>query len=83
MIQINKKYHQLIQCISTAYVDGQQKAAQAVNSLLLETYWQIGKYIVEFEQGGDTKAEYGKALLETLFKDLSESESMLANTYKI
>ena len=71
MIQSNKNYQQLIQRISETYADGQQNTIQAVNMHLLETYWQIGQYIVEFEQGGDTKAEYGKALLETLSKDLN------------
>ena len=70
MIQSNKNYQQLIQRISETYADGQQKAVQAVNTHLLETYWQIGQYIVEFEQGGEIKAEYGKALLENLSKDL-------------
>jgi hypothetical protein len=37
---------------------------------LLETNWQIGQYIVEFEQEGSHKAEYGKKLLENLSKDL-------------
>jgi predicted nuclease of restriction endonuclease-like (RecB) superfamily len=37
----------------------------------LEAYWAIGKYIVEFEQKGSTKAEYGKKLLENLSRDLS------------
>jgi len=38
---------------------------------LVETYWQIGQYIVEYEQGGNVKAEYGKRLLEDLSKDLT------------
>jgi len=37
---------------------------------MLHAYWQIGKYIIEFEQGGKIKAEYGKHLLEKLSKDL-------------
>jgi predicted nuclease of restriction endonuclease-like (RecB) superfamily len=37
----------------------------------VETYWKIGQYIVEYEQGGSEKAEYGKRLLEQLSKDLS------------
>ena len=37
---------------------------------MLYAYWQIGKYIVEFEQKGNLKAEYGKHLLERLAKDL-------------
>jgi predicted nuclease of restriction endonuclease-like (RecB) superfamily len=52
-------------------VHGQQKAAVAVNSCLVETYWKIGQYIVEYEQGGSEKAEYGKRLIEQLAKDLS------------
>lgn len=38
---------------------------------MLETYWQIGQHIVEFEQGGNIRAEYGKALISSLAKDLS------------
>jgi len=30
-----------------------------VNNILVNTYWQIGKHIVEFEQGGKEKATYG------------------------
>ena len=38
---------------------------------MVQTYWQIGRHIVEFEQGGDAKSEYGSNLLERLSKDLS------------
>ncbi|WP_240524665.1 DUF1016 N-terminal domain-containing protein [Candidatus Sulfidibacterium hydrothermale] len=51
--------------------EGRKRAAQSVNTILLETYWQIGRHIVEFEQHGQEKAEYGKALLTKLSKDLS------------
>ena len=64
-------YQLLIVKISDIYVSGQVRATQAVNIQLLETYWQIGQHIVEFEQGGNTKAAYGKALISTLAKDLS------------
>lgn len=64
------EYHNLLEDISTAYGKGRFRAVQAVNTVLLETYWQIGQHIVEFEQGGKVKAEYGKALLENLSKDL-------------
>lgn len=65
------QYEHLLIKISETYVSGQVKATQAVNIHLLETYWQIGQHIVEFEQGGTTKAEYGKALITNLAKDLS------------
>ena len=64
-------YQHLLVKISDTYQFGQVKATQAVNTQLLETYWQIGQHIVEFEQGGNARAEYGKALISTLAKDLS------------
>jgi predicted nuclease of restriction endonuclease-like (RecB) superfamily len=68
----NNNYQQLILHISEIFVHGQQKAVLAVNSYLVETYWKIGEYIVEYEQEGRGKAEYGKRLLEQLSKDLSK-----------
>ena len=64
-------YSHLVSQISETFVQGQQKAVLAVNTYLVETYWKIGQYIVEYEQGGSGKAEYGKRLLEQLSKDLS------------
>jgi len=46
-------------------------AARRVNALMSATYWQIGRRIVEFEQGGSDRAEYGQALLKRLSTDLS------------
>jgi hypothetical protein len=45
-------------------------AARSVNSVLTTTYWEIGRRIVEYEQGGKTRAEYGQALLKRLSSDL-------------
>lgn len=65
------RYNELVGYISSTYNRGRQKAAQAVNASLLDAYWQIGHYIVEFEQGGVLKASYGAKLLPMLAKDLS------------
>lgn len=46
-------------------------SARAVNSLMTATYWEIGRRIVEFEQGGKNRAGYGEELLERLAADLS------------
>ncbi|MBX2966107.1 MAG: DUF1016 family protein [Cyclobacteriaceae bacterium] len=43
-----------------------QKAYQAVNTAMVEAYWLIGKRIVEEEQNGKEKAEYGEAVLKNL-----------------
>jgi hypothetical protein len=47
------------------------RAVQAVNTQLIETYWQVGQRIVEFEQNGKERAEYGKALISQLAQDLT------------
>jgi len=70
-LEDDSAYHKLVGKISTSYTNGQAKAASAVNIQLLETYWEIGQQIVEFEQGGNARAEYGKALISNLAKDLS------------
>lgn len=70
IIRPSDDYQNLLLRISESYTTGQAKAAQAVNTALLTTYWQIGQHIVEFEQGGKAKAEYGAGLLERLSKDL-------------
>ena len=67
----NVDYQWLVNQISDTYSDGQKQAVISVNSHLIETYWKVGQYIVEFEQKGSAKAEYGKSLLEKLSKDLS------------
>lgn len=46
------------------------KVYQTANSTMVETYWQIGKRIVEEEQNGKERAEYGKNLIQTLSKRL-------------
>jgi hypothetical protein len=46
-------------------------SARAVNSVVTSTYWEIGRRIVEFEQGGKDRAEYGTKLLERLSSDLT------------
>lgn len=67
----NADYQELISNIGAAYEIAKRKVISAVNTQMLKAYWEIGKYIIEFEQGGNLKAEYGKSLLENLSKDLS------------
>lgn len=68
--KFESNYQTLVQQISETYQQGQANAYRFVNRELLVTNWKIGQYIVEFEQGGNVKAQYGKALLESLSKDL-------------
>ena len=64
-------YQRLLGRISDVYTTGQLRASQAVNVHITETYWQIGHDIVEFEQGGKVRADYGKGLLSSLSRDLT------------
>ncbi|QTR51655.1 MULTISPECIES: PDDEXK nuclease domain-containing protein [Thiothrix] len=66
-----KPYDALIATITSTYDQGRLRAVQAVNVQLLETYWQIGRHIVEFEQAGSAKAGYGKSLIKQLATDLT------------
>lgn len=66
----DKQYKGLVSHISEIYVKGREKATIAVNTHLLDTYWKIGQYIVEFEQKGKERAKYGTSLLKELSKDL-------------
>jgi hypothetical protein len=59
MSDLIDSYQQLIDRIGECLTQGQQRAFEQVNTLLVETYWQIGQYIVEFEQKGNERAEYG------------------------
>ena len=69
----NNKYDLLIKQISILVADAKKRLATTINHTLVETYWNIGKHIVEFEQDGNTRARYGEQLLVKLSKDLTVS----------
>src|ERR1700733_13657908 len=48
-----------------------QRALRAVDAVQVQTCWEIGRHIVEFEQGGSARAEYGTRLLQTLAMSLA------------
>ena len=52
--------------------EGRNRVATAINTALVQTYWTIGQHIVEYEQQGNERAEYGSKLLDRLSHDLSE-----------
>lgn len=51
--------------------DARQRAYTAVNFTMVESYWQIGQQIVEYEQHGEARAGYGRGLLKELADRLS------------
>jgi len=67
----NLEYHSLKGQIAKLLILGRANAGRAVNNILVQTYWHIGKHIVEFQQGGKEKSEYGSSVLDRLSKDLT------------
>ena len=66
------EYQQLIDNVGMLLHDARQRVATAINTELVVTYWHIGRYIVEYEQKGNERAEYGSNLLNRLSKDLTD-----------
>lgn len=66
-----KSYAPLLRDIVQLLEDARRYAARTVNATLTATYWEIGRRIVEFEQGGESRAQYGEELIERLAADLS------------
>lgn len=52
---------------------GRSQAYQAVNTAMVQTYWQLGQRLVEQEQQGEARAEYGKALITNLSRYLGDT----------
>lgn len=70
-LNLQKDYKNLIQDIGAILDEGRKQAYKTVNNILVKTYWEIGKRIVEFEQYGKITSEYGSKLLINLSKELS------------
>jgi predicted nuclease of restriction endonuclease-like (RecB) superfamily len=64
--------YSIYQSIREIITSSRQRVYRMANSALLETYWRIGKLIVEDEQKGQLKAEYGKATLKNLATQLTQ-----------
>lgn len=69
--KLQKGYSGLIGDISQLLNASRHATARVVNSFMTATYWEVGRRIVEFEQGGRKRAEYGKELLNRVSDDLT------------
>ncbi len=63
-------FNRLISTIQQLHQQLQKSAVNAVNQLLTIRNWLIGYYIVEFEQNGEDRAEYGDRLIESIATEL-------------
>ncbi len=67
-----QKYSNLIIDIASLIEQGRKTVVRYVNTTLVITYWLVGRRIVEYEQKGKERAEYGEALLKKLSLDLTK-----------
>ncbi len=67
--KVSKIYSDIGELLNVA----RARAYHSVNSIMVETYWKIGQRIVEEEQGGAARAEYGTKLIENLSKYLTDT----------
>lgn len=65
-----KSEEQLFTQIKQMLDHARRHIAHTVNATTVEAYWQVGKYIVEYEQTGNAKAKYGKDIINRLSKRL-------------
>ena len=61
----------LYQRIKEVLEHARQNISHTVNTTVVHAYWQVGKYIVEYEQQGYARAEYGKGVIDNLSKLLT------------
>ena len=64
-------YGSLLTGISDLLEHARRMSVRSVNSILTATYWEIGRRIVEYDQGGKVRAEYGEGVLQNLARDLT------------
>ena len=64
-------YTTLLGSLTKLLEDARRGSARSVNAVMTATYWEMGRRIVEHEQGGVGRAEYGAALLKRLSSDLT------------
>ncbi|KAA9679204.1 DUF1016 domain-containing protein, partial [Escherichia coli] len=58
----------IVQLLDTA----RTQTVRSINTIMTATYWEMGRRIVEFEQGGEARAAYGEQLIDRLSQDLSQ-----------
>ena len=62
----NKEDNSLFEQIKNVLDEAHRQVARSVNTTIVKAYWQVGKYIVEYEQQGKGRAEYGKGVIKNL-----------------
>ncbi len=65
------RYQSIFGSVSRIIDDARGSAARSVNAVMTAAYWLVGRHIVEFEQHGKERADYGEEIIKRLSADLS------------
>jgi predicted nuclease of restriction endonuclease-like (RecB) superfamily len=71
LIPSSPHWGELLGSLRAVIVQSRQQVLRAVDVIQVQTYWQVGRHIVEFEQGGADRAQYGVKLIGVLAKELT------------
>ncbi len=71
MNEITSKDNALYDSIREILLSARHRVYSAANAEMVQAYWNIGRCIVEYEQAGNVRAEYGKAVMQNLSKRLT------------
>ncbi|MBM4044712.1 MAG: DUF1016 domain-containing protein [Planctomycetes bacterium] len=70
-VSVIQSYDRFAADIQQLLAEARRQAARSVNAIMTAVYWEIGRRIVEFEQGGMGRADYGEYIIERLSDDLT------------
>ena len=69
--EVAPTYDALVSAIESLVRGARTGLKAALNTIMLQTYWRTGEYIVEYEQHGSDRAAYGVGLIRCLARDLT------------
>lgn len=72
IVKPQDEYDSILSSVVELLEQSRRLAARSINAVMTATYWEIGRRIIEVEQKGEKRAEYGKELLKRLSIDLTE-----------
>ena len=70
--ELEERYQSIFDDVARLICSARQSAARSVNAVMTATHWLVGRYLVEFEQEGDNRANYGTEIVERLAADLTK-----------
>jgi predicted nuclease of restriction endonuclease-like (RecB) superfamily len=70
-VESDTTYDSMLSGVVELLEQARRTSVRTVNAIITATYWEIGRRIVEFEQAGSTRAEYGTALIKRVSQDLT------------